>query len=387
MKLFSFHILPLFVAAVFFLSCEKSDDCEDKEKSKSVFVYMVADNDLDYYGVENIIDMQKGMPENVEGRLIVYLDRAKNGNPAHPCLYEIRHDTAEYITSKIICVYPECNSCTVECFEKVLGDAELYCRDANTEIKRLVFWSHGTGWLPSKALQTRVKSFGLDQSNDETGDELDIMLLSEALEDRHFEYIVMDACFMGGIETAYQLRNIADYLILSPSEILSKGFPYREITAFLVDNQNKARQLCTAFYDFYSVRQNAFQSATITLVETKHLGKLAETMSYFYKNTCSVIPTDSVLEHIPQYDRTNSFIYFDFVGYINSCCRDSALKFEIINAYDSVVRQYCRTDKMFSMLDLTITNGLSIYIPNNYCQLSIYEDYKKLDWAIAVAAF
>jgi hypothetical protein len=379
-------ILPLLAAAVSLFSCDKMGGAIDDDISTSAFVYMVADNDLDYYGVANVIEMQEGILEGINGKLIVYLDRAKNGNPSHPCLYEIRHDTAESITSKIIRVYPETNSCSAECFQNALRDAEMYCENSGTRITHLVFWSHGTGWVSPKNRVSRSRSFGFDQSEDEAGDELDIITLSQVLGNRHYDYIVMDACFMGGVETAYQLRKNADFLILSPSEILSKGFPYKEITRFLVEKQNNAERLCTASYHYYAAKQNAFKSATITLVETRCLEKLAVAMSHFYKSISLSFSDDSLLNEIPQYDRTYSNVYFDFVGFVKNCCSDSTLKSEILSSYYLAVKRYFRTEKMFSSLDLTKTHGLSIYIPNDSNKKdAVYEYYKELDWFRSVA--
>lgn len=33
---------------------------------------------------------------------------------------------------------------------------------------------------------------------------------------------------MGGIEVAYELRNKTDYMIASPAEVISNGFPYEK---------------------------------------------------------------------------------------------------------------------------------------------------------------
>ena len=45
----------------------------------------------------------------------------------------------------------------------------------------------------------------------------------------HLDYIIFDACLMGGIEVAYELRNVADKIGFSQAEILAHGFPYKPI--------------------------------------------------------------------------------------------------------------------------------------------------------------
>ena len=39
----------------------------------------------------------------------------------------------------------------------------------------------------------------------------------------HLDFIIMDACLMGCVEVAYELRDKCDILIFSPTEILSSG--------------------------------------------------------------------------------------------------------------------------------------------------------------------
>ena len=39
---------------------------------------------------------------------------------------------------------------------------------------------------------------------------------------------------MSQVEVAYELRNTADYLILSPAEVMSAGFPYFKITKIFI---------------------------------------------------------------------------------------------------------------------------------------------------------
>ena len=374
MKISLIYTLPFFVlAAVFCFSCSKEENEFPADISKSVFVYMVADNDLDYYGVENVIDMQKGLSDTSYGHIIVYLDRASTSNPSHPCLYDIKHDTVQSITSKIIRVYPEQNSCDAGVFENVFSDAESYCKMFGSDITRLVFWSHGTGWLPQNALTPIAKSFGQDSD-----EEMDIISLSEVLNKRHFEYILMDACFMGSLETAFQMRKCADYLILSPSEVLSRGFPYDKIAQYLVEAENCAEEICKSFYDCYSVKQNAFCSATISLEDTKWLDSLAESMNFFYNDLCF---SDSIAAKIPQYDRTFSGYFFDFQEFVKLYCKNEKIKDDILKKYNFAVKKYLHTQKMFSVLDLKDTYGLSIYVPNNFAsRKKVHEYYKKLDW-------
>ena len=66
----------------------------------------------------------------------------------------------------------------------------------------------------------------------------------------HFDYILFDACLMSQVEVAYELRNAADYLILSPAEVMSAGFPYFKMTKHLLSVDNTEQNVINVAKDF-----------------------------------------------------------------------------------------------------------------------------------------
>lgn len=81
----------------------------------------------------------------------------------------------------------------------------------------LVMWDHGFGINGG---------FGSDELN--RGKTMSVSDLCGAIgeSNTHFDIIAFDACLMGGIETAYGLKNYADYLIASQETTPSCGFYY-----------------------------------------------------------------------------------------------------------------------------------------------------------------
>ncbi len=53
---------------------------------------------------------------------------------------------------------------------------------------------------------------------------MEISDFAAALGDCHFDFIVFEACFMAGVEVAWELREKTDYVVASAAEILSPGF-------------------------------------------------------------------------------------------------------------------------------------------------------------------
>ena len=302
MKNFFLRTLAIVLWQVFlFTSCEKDSNIVTKKESKrAVFVYMIADNDLDFYATANINEMETFMAQNPEaGSVYVYIDRAKNRKTAHPILYQITADTSAKINSKIIKVYPENNSANEKVLAEALSQVQTICAINNEFLRGLVLWSHGSAWLPesvSLASQraTAVKSFGLDQTmanNENHNAEMDIRKLAIILNNYHFDFILFDACFMASIEVFYELRNTTDYIIASPTEVLATGFPYKDILTDMLSATVNYEKIAQKYVAFFQQKKGVLQSASVVTVKTAELPQFA-TLFKYYLNTISREITD-----------------------------------------------------------------------------------------------
>lgn len=394
MKDIKIFIRCTFLIGLFFLqSCAESEQEHITVPTKSTLIYMVADNDLDNNSLENIKELERGMPIESEGSIFVFVDRSKRNNPSHPYLLKISRDTInQSITSTILQSYREQNTCNPDCLKQVINDVDLYCQSLNSTLSRLVLWSHGSGWLPTGTVSGSGKqnpvlfSFGLDEDKGDSqkgSEEMNITELSQALTGHHFDYLIMDACFMGTIETAYELKDHFDYMILSPSEILSTGFPYASIVCDLLSNEICVQSIADKFFTFYSNKNNGFRSATVSIVNCSLLTDLGQAMQDFYKgiHKKKMDKIDVSFHRISQYDRTGSNYFFDLIQFVKQECDDQACLKRIMDVWSKVLVSYQHTEMMFSTLDLSNTCGLSIYIPNNYDERTkIHSYYKELKW-------
>jgi hypothetical protein len=255
-------------------------------------------------------------------------------------------------------------------------------------------WSHGTGWLPEgtpfdepdddpdeEEKHSIFFSFGLDNTAD-VNKEMDIKELAAALHGERFELLLMDACFMGAIEVAYEMRDVCDYLIVSPSEILSSGFPYMDIAESLLSLELQPVEIAQIFFNHYNNQTTpTLQSATISVVDTKYLYDLALNMRAIYADYV-MYKSDVAVDELPQYDRTSSNYFFDFKNFILYISKQSQNDYkELTSFYDKVVKYYQHTPKMFVTLDLSATTGLSLYMPNNYeTREDLHAYYQGLLW-------
>lgn len=388
---------PLFFLPFVFPGCKTPLE-DTPPPAPATLIYMVANNNLDYYAMANIKQMERGISGEDEGVVFVFIDR-NAGTPSHPYLMRIEKNTeGETITSPILQVYPEQNSCDPDFLRRVIADVKSCSALHNAELRRLALWSHGTGWLPEgtpfneiddddetgKTKKT-VFTFGLDNNSadDETSyqKEMDIKDLSIALRDEYFDLLILDACFMGSIEVVYELRNICKHLLVSPSEILSSGFPYVDIMYHLESNVADPLAIAAKFYSYYSDQKNSLQSAAISVIDTRYLPDLADGMTQLYDDYLSCrdeMPVDELLH----YDRTNSNYFFDFKDFVVHVSQKTGKDYgNLLACYKKVVPYYLHTSKMFNALDLVGTSGLSIYIPNTFITRSgLHEYYKSLAW-------
>ena len=68
---------------------------------------------------------------------------------------------------------------------------------------------------------------------------------------------------MANIETLYDLRRSADYIVASPCEVMGIGFPYDQFVPALLsdaDAASKMRQTCENFYAYYAAQSGYYRS-------------------------------------------------------------------------------------------------------------------------------
>lgn len=89
--------------------------------------------------------------------------------------------------------------------------------------------------------------------------------LADAMADAgfHTEYILFDACYMSSVEVAYELKDVTHYLIASPTEVLSYGFPYITMGKHLLGTPNY-KGLVDSFISFYSSYNLPYGTVAVT---------------------------------------------------------------------------------------------------------------------------
>ena len=190
--------------------------------------------------------------------------------------------------------------------------------------------------------------------------DMNIIDLANVLQNKHYEFLLLDACFMASIEVLYELRNSFSYIIASPTEILVSGFPYKEILPILFKNTVNYKEITKIFINYY--KKNINPSASISIINTKKI----EEFSLSYHNLISENNNFKVnIENIFQYETEKNYWLFDLkqiiLQYPKTSSREKALK-----DFEEFLVDYQYTDFFFNKIKLSNSFGISIYIPNNF---------------------
>lgn len=381
----------LFCTVIF--SCHNAIDDEQVPLiSRTVIVYMAADNDLSMDAAVDMEEMKQGFVAADGARLVVFIDRSDDT----PRLIEIGEDGTETVLKE----YDELNSALAATLENVIQDAIALCPAAEYG---LILWSHGQSWLPAGVA---VRSFAQDGSN-----AINISELADALP-LHFNFILMDACLMGAVEVVYELKDKADYIIASSTETIYEGFPYSRIMPVLLtasySSEAPFAAAAESYFEYYDAIDGEFRSATISVVDTRELEEVARLTQALYAGFDfeKDYPERGEVQRLDVYTEQYTFDFWDFVDKsfpdvseleyeerdklrtsLKSGLetRTPELKRDLKEQLERVVVYKAHTPQFLMEYDITTYCGLSCYIPHPD-RPDLNEFYKTLKWAQAIAS-
>ena len=346
-----FIIITIILA---FHSCSKDDVLEENPISRTIIVYMAADNDLSDDARNNLEEIKQSYTGR-DVNLLVFADLQDE----NPFLLKVNKESSE-----IIQTYPELNSADPVVLREILsGIIEMYPADE----LGLILWSHGTSWLPAGS---RLRSFG-----DDRGRQMNITDLAKNLPAR-FDFILFDACLMGSVEVAYELKDKTGYIIASSTETIYEGFPYGRIIPELLRPTINLRAVAQHYFDFYNAKHGAYRSATISVIDAKQLTGLAEAMKQIAtENNINSLFDRKTVQRLDTYDEQ---YVFDLADFIRKAYPGADTQFFTQQLNRSILYKNS-TPIFWSMFEIKTYCGLSCYIPHpGRDDLNAY--YRTLQW-------
>ena len=375
------HIRFLFCAlamALTLFSCKKAEKEEIVvvKRPKTVLLYMVANNNLSYDAENSISRLQNGYIPAEEGNLLVY----KHCAGMDPVLLHIKKGEEGTVVADTAYRFPPRVSATKSALTQALNVTQaLFPADSYG----LILWSHGTGWIPPLASSSSAaqeqrsgscpeRTFGLDGKV-----ELEIRDLAQAIPYK-LSFMLMDACFMGGIETAYEVKDSVDYYIGSPAEILTESFPYHKIMQHIFKSTPDYAAVCKEYYDYYNAKSGAERSATVALMDCSKLAEVAEVAKRVFDQYGESIASLDLSLLQPYFRGSSSKYFYDLKDLVDAIA-DASLSAEFAAALERAV-PYKASTPYFIELPIRSFCGVSTYVPGNPADTKLADYYKQYKW-------
>ncbi len=347
-----------------------------EREARVLVVYLGGDNNLEDFAYQKLAALRDGRNDNPYDKIAVYMDTGHSG----ASLIEIAADK-NLVT---LANYPAENSASPEVFGRVLADVARLYPDSRYG---LLLFSHATGWLPEGALDNPygTRSVIVDDSHDA---EMSLTGIADAIPRGMFDYIVFEACFMGGIEVAYQLRDKTPLILASSAEIVDPGFTniYSSATSLLQigDVESFAHAAYSHIVTTYSVGELQ-RSATFSIINTEKLDALAS----FIKENCDLSEEVDIAD-IQHFDRnTDHRLFFDFEDYYTRTLIDETKQEELSAmikecvVYKAATPEFMTQQQGFHGFHIDKYSGLTTYIPQpQFRFLNAY--YTGLTWYRAI---
>ena len=292
MKLYIRYILPLFLVLGTLTGCtdDLSDEINDNTDStvrRTVLVYMVAENSLSTVAESDLNELAYAAGRNMipeDCNILVYCDNASQ--PAVKLYNKLGASTWK--------TYTERNSADSTV---MLATLKEMVKNYPSEHYALVLWSHGSGWAPMEKTKEeqqkeylesqnsgarQARAFGIDNGKNSGANGpygMNISSIKWVLNKLgvHMDYILWDACLMQGIETAYELRHEADWIIGAPTETPGNGAPYHTAAKGLCDADMEAiLKAYESYYDYSEPTKSSKNLFPLSFIRTSELDALAK---------------------------------------------------------------------------------------------------------------
>ena len=416
-----FLYLPVAIVSALLSSCKPETEYIFLQKHPRAHVMMCFGfNNLSSSLAEDIRDLEKGfIPGSapLENYLFVFshLVESSYSTPSSPKLQRIYlGPDGNPMKETLLEMEPGTISNRAECIREVLE----FLKEKYPEIESfgVLMSSHGTGWTPpgycttgyknegnSDDIEWRrsafpgtylsgeylyepvpgVKSMGYTVTgvNPTVAYETDIREIADLLPFK-LDYIIFDACFMGGVEVACEFRDKCNFVVASQTEILSDGMDYTTMISDLLEgNRADLVSLATNYFNHYDRYIGTNRSATISVVDCSKLGTLAAVCRNLFRNyDISKYNVDaSKLQKYFYY--TNHAWFYDLYSIVQAAGASETELSDLQWALDECILYKAATPTfaLSNGFPIDTHSGLSMYLPEKErTQLNSY--YRELTW-------
>ena len=223
------YLLTVICGLLLFTGCKHDNDNPEALLDRVVIMYAIGDNNLTSNVEKNMTDFAlalTGLGNN--NKIVMLIDN----NDTKPMQVVVCNGKKESMTTFDNEFYMTSPSMMKTLLSSVMNEykAKSY---------GIILWGHSTGWLVEPdTIKTRGIGYDNNGGPSSTGYIwINFPTLAEVFESlpSKFDFILGDCCLLQCVEVAYELKNCSNYVIGSPSETLSDGFPYSKIVSYMFD--------------------------------------------------------------------------------------------------------------------------------------------------------
>lgn len=357
------YLLCTFCACYSLVSCDDGDtiDVNDINKQTTI-IYMPwtgsnTDSGLLYEFKDNLDSIEGAIikSKGTNGRVVVFLSTSPDSSSLYEMVYhkgQVQHINIQK--------YGGHNYTNATGLASILNDAKSYAPALNYA---MIVSGHGSGWtykedwtnypFPAKRhifnAKRRVKLpstrfFGSVSDNQYA---TNISTIAEAIANTSMkmQFILFDDCYMANIETAYELRNVTNFLIASTSEVMSIGMPYQSMWKLLASPTPNYEGAVQAFHAFYKNYDYPF--GALTVIDCRKLDKLAARMKYINSKFTF---TTSLRDSLQVLDGFNTTLFYDMGDYVTRLCSNNELLSDFNKDLKDAVKATSHTDSLYSLI-------------------------------------
>ena len=193
----------------------------------------------------------------------------------------------------------------------------------------------------------------------------DISTLAEGIKQSglKMQYILFDACYMSNVETAYELKDVTNYMIASGSEIMAAGLPYRSMWSYLNSPTPNYSGIVSTSVNFYKNNSSA-PFCNLAAIDCRQVEKLASVMKDI--NAENQLQASVNLDSIQHLDGFRPNLFYDLETYVDSLRPSGYLLDQFKSQLKLTIKASDHTDEAYTC----IYSSDSFKI-KNYCGITI----------------
>ncbi len=379
-------VLAAIVTIVISSACGKDPVTPIEEKlepDKVLILYSAGYNSLSTYLYDDIQDLKKGWLPGKSGKqdvLLIYTHTpSRNGlysKPTNPYLIRMYKDEIGLPVTDTLVTFPQG---TISSSAEQLNTVLDFVRTTfPSHSYGMIFSSHATGYLPSGYYsKPSSKSIGQDLAGS-TSYEMELTDFAAAFPMK-MDYILFDACLMGGVEVAYELKDVCSRIGFSQAEVLAEGLNYKNLTRHLLQNGVPNPQaVCEDYFSQYNEDSGLYRSATISLIDCRkmeHLAQICKNIFNAHRDGLKTINPNNV----QRFFRESKHWFYDLESIIIEAGASETELTELRKALNECVLYKGHTPEFMGEFKIEIFSGLSMYLPCNGSD-ELNRHYRTLLW-------